>query len=296
MAQAVLDFSRAAGKARAVGARRRNGLALRTLAWQARWRGDFDAAESLAHRAIARLKGEGAESAIADSLATLAVVHYCRGRRDLARDCLDEGFEVLEHQPNVASRIDLLTTQAAVERHGQRMRIVQAAMREAVALSAGVERARTEHSVARALLQDDRPGEALEHANMAIELAREYQNRVIEPYALEVAATAQIDLDQIEDAERLLREAEAIAERDADARAACHLLFQRVRLARRRGDRDGALALARAGEEKARTIGYPLWEKNFLDRAALLQEELGQTDTALRTLKRLLALRDAERD
>ena len=296
MAQAVLDFSRIAGKSRAVGARRRNGLAMRTLAWQARWRGDFDAAESLAHRAIARLKDEGAEAAIADCLSTLAVVQCSRGRRDLARDCIEQGMDTLTHQPNVGTRIDLLAGRAMVDRYARRMESAQNTLRQAMAISVGPELARIEHSVARTLLYDGLPGEALEHGEAAITHAREHQNRVVLPYAMEVAAAALIELGQLDEAEKFLHDAEEIAFEDEDRRAECHLLYQTVLLKERRGDRHAALEQSLQGQDIAEMMGYAQRQIKFLDRTAKLQEAIGETDAALRTLKRLVKLREAQRE
>ncbi len=269
---------------------------MRTLAWQARWRGDFDLAELLAHRAIARLKGEGAESAIADTLSTLGVIHVSRGRRDLARECIEEGFEVLSTQPNVATRVDLLTALAMAERHGRRLHQAQEAMREAVALSIGAERAQTEQSVARALLYDDRPGEALEHALMSIELAREHRNQVIIPFAMEIAAGAQIDLDNLETARDLLKEARSLMHQKQQPRVTCNLIFQEVRLHQRLDEPEAALECARRGKDIADGTGYVLMQIRFLDRIADLQEAGGHTKAALRTLKEMVALREAERE
>lgn len=296
MAQAVLEFSRAAGKARSLGARRRNGLAMRTLAWQARWRGDLESAESLAHRAIARLKDEGADSAIADVLATLSAVHCCRGRRDLARECIEQGLEALASQPNVETRIDLLCVQAMIERQARRMRAAQSTLREAVSLSSRSERAQTEQSVARTLLMDDNPGEALEHAKTAIAKAREHSNRIVLPYALEAAAAAHIELGHTRRAEELIGEGEELAIEDGDRRARTHLGFQRARLAERQGDLESALRLSLEGQDAARVFGYSQLQKRFLDRTAALQEALGQTAAALNTLKQAISVRDAERE
>lgn len=296
MAQAVLDFSRAAGKARAVGARRRNGLAMRTLAWQARWRGDFDAAESFAHRAMARLKDEGAEPAMADVLATLSIVHCARGRRDLARECADDGFRQLSVQPNTATRIDLLIARAIVERCARRMEAAQDTLREAMALSSGPELARTEQSVARSLLHENLPSQALEHARTAVSLAREHGNRVILPYALEVLAAAMVELGRFDRAATVLHQGEIIAAEEQDPRAECQLLYHKARLTQRQGDPDAALALAGKGLDCAAGMGFSLLQKMFLECAAQLQEDQGQTVAALDTLKRLIALLQAERE
>jgi tetratricopeptide (TPR) repeat protein len=296
MAQAVLDFSRVAGSARAVGSRRRNGLAMRTLAWQALWRGDFENAESLAHRALARLKGEGAESAMADVLSTLAFIQCARGRRDLARECIAQGFECLVQQPNEASRIDLLIGLATVERHTKRMRAAQDKIGEAIAIATGSDLARAEQSVARALLQEDLPREALEHAVEAVDLARQHRSRVVLPYALEVKAGALIELDRFDDAASALEEATAMSDEDGDRRLDCHITYRSLVLNRKQGDRETATTLAYRGQEIAGSIGYQVLEKKFLDQAARLDEELGRTGAALSALKRLIALRESERE
>lgn len=296
MANAVLQHSRKAGSTRARGARRRNGLALRTLCWLDGWKGHFDQSEDLAQRAIARLKGEGAHSAIADAYGVLATVHHVRGRRDLAREALKSGFKALAKQDNTSTRIDLLSIQAATEMYGRRLRDAQKPLDEALALSGGPDRARVEMLIGRALSNDNRPGEALEYANRSLHLCKEHNNRVVLPYALEVAATATADLDRLDQALVLLNEANRLLGQLESRRASCHVLYQIVRVHEMKGEVDKALSLVQGGVEIARGMGYNAWEVQFLKRAAELQEASGDLPAALASLKALLQLHQAERE
>lgn len=296
MAKAVLQHSRNSGPKRARGARRRNGLALRTLSWQAIWRGEFDEAEDLAHRAIARLKGEGAESAIADAFSVLSVVHFSRARRDLARDYLEQGFEALEVQDNTSTRVDLLVAKGSRMLFARRVQESQKFIYDALKLATDEDRARVEQSIARAMCLDHRPNEALEHAFRSVHLCKEHNNNVVLPYALELAATALIDLERIDEAKMLIKEASALAAAAKDRRVECHLLFQMLRAMRLQQKTDEALVLAENGVVISRAMRYREWEPHFLHVLADLQEELDRPAEALQSLKELLALRDAEQD
>jgi tetratricopeptide (TPR) repeat protein len=296
MAEAVLQHSRSSGASRASGARRRNGLALRTLAWQAVWRGRFEQAEDYAHRAIARLKGEGAESAIADAYSILTVVHFSRGRRDLARDYLQLGFDALKEQDNLSTRIDLLVAKGSWMLFGRRIQDSQKYINQALALSAGADRARVEQSIARAMCQDHRPGEALEHAFRSVHLCKEHNNRVVLPYALELAASALIDLERHDQAIMLINEANQLAAEAQDRRVECHLLYQMARARRKLNETDKASVLAENGVEILDVMRYYDWKPKFLLLLAQLQEEQGRTGDALQSLKSLVAIREAQQE
>lgn len=294
MAEAVLQHSRSAGPERVKGARRRNGLALRTLSWQARWRGSFDEAEDLAHRALARLRGEGAESAIADTFCVLAAIHTFRGRRDIARDYVERGFGALSKQDNLATRVDLLVAQAIVELFAGRIDVAQKAMQAAEKLAEGPQMAQVEHCIARALSYDDRPGEALEYGFRALELAKEHGNRVILPITYEIVAASLIDLDRLDQGEMFLNTGMAMALEDGDRRAEVQLQFQLLRVCLQKGSSHKALELAQNGVDLTDKIGHHLWHVRFLKKLAALQEDLGQTEAALQSLKSLLAIRETE--
>lgn len=294
MAEAVLQHSRAKGPERAKGARRRNGLALRTLCWHALWRGDYDAAEDLAHRALARLRGEGAESAIADTYTALAALHNFRGRRDLARDFIEMSFRSLSKQDNLTSRVSLLVTQAVVELFARRIDVAQKAMQSAEKLAEGPQIALVEYCMARALSMDDRPGEALEFGFRALELAKEHGNRVVLPLTHEVVASSLIDLDRVDQGELFLKSGMDLALEENDRRAEAQLLFQFLRVALLKGSTDSALKLAQKGVGLTQKMGHYTWHMRFLKKLATLQEDLGQTAEALNSLKSILALRETE--
>ena len=294
MAEAVLQHSLNSGASRAQGARRRNGLALRTLAWQARWRGAFEDAEDLAHRAVARLKGEGAPSAIADCQGVLAMVHYVRGRSDLAYECIEVGFKALEEQDNTSSRIDLLVIRAVADLTARRFQSAQQSAERAQLLSSDEERARVEHSIARVLLSDDRPGEALEMAFRSVHNCKEYRNFVVLPLALSAAAASLIDLDKLDQGEMLLLEALEIAERENDLLSTAHVKFDLARAKTRQNRLDDALALSQSGVDLTASMEFYVMHIRFLKQLASLQEKLGQTSAALQNLKALLALREVK--
>ncbi|MEL6766023.1 MAG: hypothetical protein AAFP17_02485, partial [Pseudomonadota bacterium] len=238
--------------------------ALRTLAWQARWRGDFDQAEAFAQQALRRLQPDLAPVVQADALSIMAIVHYSRGRRDLARRAVEFGFDRLDVLSAPETQVDLLLTATNIERQSKRLDEAAVVLDRALELATGPELARAEHDQARAFYADGDPERALEWGLRAVNSARVFRNRVMLPYALEVVGGAYRVLGREPEAAAYLEEGGRIAAEDGDVRVACQCLAERAQLALDEGDCAAALEPARQGLEQARGMGYVVWEKKFL--------------------------------
>ncbi|MCH2093848.1 MAG: hypothetical protein MK160_01915 [Rhodobacteraceae bacterium] len=266
-------------------------MALRTLAWQAKWRGALNEAENKCHQGLARLRGENAGDAMADCYSILGVISY--SRRDLtgARDHVRDGFSCLSENSAVASRIDLLATRANIERYSGRLDRAYACLTEAMSLANGAELARLEHNIARATLQDGYPQQSLEHSESALMLAQKFNNRVILPYAFETMGAALIDVGQADRALDPLSRGLAVARDEQDHRVECQLLHEICRVHMAQQEFKTGLPLAVGGQKTARDMGYTLWETKFLELVAYFQDQLGQTEAALQSFKALVQMR-----
>ncbi len=286
LAQAVLDQTASSVTV----PRRDRGLALRTLAWQSRWRGALSEAEELCHRAMARLRGEDAQDAMADCHTILGVIANTRGDRTTARDHVTEGFACLTADSAVETRIDLLANLANIERYSGRFDLAHAILTDARGLATGQDLARVEQTFARAALRDGNPQQCLDHAQVALDLAEAHGNRIIQPYALEIRGAALVDVGQAGDALTALEQGLTLAREDRDRRAECQLLHEvcRVHMAQQRYEE--GLSLAQGGQQVATELGCTVLETRFLERVAFFQDRLGQTEAALDSF-RTLALR-----
>lgn len=272
------------------------GLAFRTLAWQAKWRGLFDDSEEFGAKALARLDPALHAAAIADVHSIMRVIHYSRGRRDMARESVRLGYAALCEREAAETRVDLMTTEATILRYGQRIEDSRKLLEAALELAEGTERSRVRHNMARALQSAGQTAEALSLATNAVIDARRFDNRVILPYALEVLGTCYAAFGQHEAARGYLLEGEEIGREDTDLRVRCQILQQLACIEEKAGKPEMALMGVRKGLGIDRKMVYPLWEKHFLRHQSDMAEALGRKDKALEALKRLCALQAAERE
>ncbi len=201
---------------------------------------------------------------------------------------------MLEQNDNLSTRIDLLTTDATIMRYAKRYDDCQRLLYKALDLSGGAEKARVYHNIARSLEGVDAPSEALESARLSVALARQFDNRVILPYALEVLGTILRSFGRAAEAIGPLAKAEKIGIEDDDVRVTCQILQQRAIIEEDLGHLDDAFEAARRGLSAARGIGYSLWIKKFLRHLAEMSEKHGHTSDALVAWKELFALEASE--
>lgn len=229
----------------------------------------------------------GGSVPLADVESILGVVYYSRDRRDMARSAVARGFELLEHEDNVESRIDLINTEATIQRYmGHPDRSVEM-LNEAMGMASLLERARVLHNMARHQLAMGQLGRALSAAMTSVVLARTQVNQVVLPYALEVLGAIQAREGRHDRARDSLTEGLALARADGDRRAECQILHQAGALACATGRPGEAITLLNEGILVARKIGYPLWEQNLLRDLAAAHEADGNLAMALDSYKTL---------
>lgn len=292
LAREVLDRNRKSAKSDPVAV----GLALRTLAWQARWRGDFEATHALCVRAGKRLEGSSEILAQVDLNGIRAVAHLAGLRRDKAQAEIETGLSRLgEVEHDHGALADLRTTRALILFHNGRLSRSYEECQAAIACSEGAQKFFSQQMFARLLTSDNSPSEAMSHAMPALASARRYDCLVILPYILEVLGTAYVMLDQPKEARMYLDEGLSLACAGGDKRALCQLYEQSAKLSLSEGNRETALAQLHTGLELCREIGYPIWEKRYLRLIGRLLENQGDHEAAFEMYKTLLMIIDAER-
>lgn len=280
-AQAALDAaSKGVGERSAAG----QGLARRTLAWQAKWRGDFDESLIDCLTVESLLSEADFPSARADVYSILGVIHYSRNRLDLANCAVDRGFYLLnsrENEEDVPTLVDLLTTRATIQRYAGEKARAGLTLGRALDLAEAADRARVNQNIARWLMNDEDFIKGLEHAEQSLDGATEFKNRVILPYSYEVAGACLSGLGESDKAAECFVKGLEVAESDGDRRAQCQLLEQYACMRLRGGDVAGARDLFEKGGKIARDMGYSLWQKTFALGLADAHEKLGNLQAAL---------------
>jgi tetratricopeptide (TPR) repeat protein len=292
LSQRVLDITDPEGDTSRVA----RASALRTLAWQAKWRGDFEGSASYCLQAKQGVDASLAPAILVDVYSLLGVIHYSSGRRDFAARMVSRGLSLLSESVPAEGHVDLHTTRSTILRYRGRREEARHALEIARQHAKGAEHARVEHMIARAHIHDGAPVEAEHHAQTALDLARRYNSRVILPYALEVLGTALLQQDQAEQALPFLEEGLALARTEDDRRACCQILRELGRVQQKRGNTALALSHLIEGHRIAADMGYPLWLKSFSETLGALYEDAGEYRKAATAYKEVVALQNAVRD
>ena len=268
--------------------------ALRTLSWQAKWRGDFDGAMEHALACEALVTEADAPDLRGDCYSILGVIHYSRHRLDLAQSATQRGLS-LDGLPDT-SWIDLMTTQATIQRYMGHHGKAGITLMRARERATGAELARVEHNLARWMAQHGDADGAITHADTSIALSEAHGNRVILPYAHEIAGEACATLGRDAEAARHFRRGTEIAVEDDDMRVLCQLLYCSATFEAGRGDHGRALDQLSYGARIAEDMDYPLWQKKFALSLAEVLEATGDLAGALEAHKSAWALNDQMRD
>ena len=291
-AERVLDLTRSG---HGPGVERHAGLAHRTLAWQAVWRGDFDQGKVHGRKALQRLAGRDAPSAEADVHGLLAVIHRSRGHHDSAREAVWTGLRCLERGDNTETRIDLLAADAHMFRLIGRIEAARVKLEEARQLASGTELSRVLHDFAAHHLQVGDREAATECAMRAVVIAQKWENSVVYPYALEVLGACLLSQGRPDRARDSLTEALGMARQDGDIRVECGVLELLGRLEMSEGKPADCEAHLRAALTLATRMNYAVSQASICRDLARCYEALGDLPAALRAFKMLDELRAAQR-
>jgi tetratricopeptide (TPR) repeat protein len=270
--------------------------ALRTLAWQAKWRGDFDTTATLCMRAKRLATKAPAPYILADVLSLLGVVHYSAGRRDIASTMVARGLDLLDPHAPAETHVDLLVTRSTILRYRGRLPEAHAVLAEAMEHAIGPEAARVAHNRARLLNHESAFAEAAVLADGALDTAKAFDAAVLLPYVYEVLGTAQTALGEPEKARQTLDMGLKAAQSGKDLRAQCQILNQVGIAARACGDTENAALALSAGVSLATKMGYSLWKRSFLVALGELHDDAGNYREAMEAYKAALELQEKVRD
>lgn len=299
---ASIEYANAARKTAIAGTGRRSraeqGMALRTLAWQARWSGDLDGAMSNCLSAETFLPESEFVEERAGIYSTLGIIHFCRNRLDLANCAVDRGFWLLRDAPDInfgEAMTDLLLTRATIQRHsGERARagITLGRARE---LATGELSNAVEFSTAMWLFADGEVDQAHKRATDAQDAANDLGNQIILPYLQVVMGACSAKLGRGDSAIEHFKLGLEIAETTGDNRAKCFLLREYARMDAGRKNSDDALAKLKDAACIAKTIGFAFESKRIALEMAELFEQAGKYKEAVEQHKLAWSLQSATR-
>ena len=259
--------------------RKEQGYALRTLAWHARWRGEFDACFEYSLKAETLFSETEHPATRASIYACLGMVHFVRSRLDLGMSAVDRGLWLVRDLTDVHTnsvQTMLYTTRAMIqEQSGARARAGMTLSR-ARDLAGPEDLPLVEQVTANWLLRHNDIERALKHALIAQKQADEVDNRIILPYIHAVAGSCYARNNKCVDALAHFNEGMRIAESDQDKRALCYLKLSRAQFELKRGDTEKARELLLAGGAIAKRQNLPLLQKEIALSLAETFETLGQ--------------------
>ena len=259
--------------------RKEQGFALRTLAWQARWRGEFDACFEYSLKAETLMSETEHPATRASIYACLGMVHFVRNRLDLAISAVDRGLWLVRDLTDVhtnAEQVNLYTTRAMIhEQSGARARAGMTLSR-ARDLAGPEELPLLEQVTANWFLRHNDVERALRHAKIAQKQAEDTENRIILPYVHAVAGSCYALKQRDIDAVFHFNNGFKLAESDQDLRALCYLNLSRAKFELKRNETEKARELLLAGSAIAKKQNLPLLQKEIALALADTFETLGQ--------------------
>lgn len=281
--QTSLDHARNALTTAKAGKGRRSrseqGLALRTLAWHARWRGENEAAMNHCLNAETLLTESRHPQARARIYSTLGLVHLNYFRVDLANSSLDRGLWLLRETPeaDVSNIIaDLLLVRANVQRvSGERAR-AGITLARASEMATGEMETCIESMLSQWLLDDDDVDAARERAEAAIKVAIAQDNQVLLPYLHSVLGGCDAHESRPDAAIEHFRQGMTRALDGKDNRVLCFLLSRQATMETDRGNDEDAVKLFKEAAVLAKAKKFALAQKCIALDLAHLFERMGK--------------------
>lgn len=274
---------------------REAGRALRTLAWQAKWRGDLTKSLDYCTRALGFLEKTGGWIEMADVYSILGVIHIGHMRMDLAEEAVGHGYACLEQQDCIDARVDLMTTEAFVHIHQNRVEPAFSVLDQAENLAEGMQVSRLPQNFARLLMYCGDHADAEAYSLRGIEICKKAGNRVVLPYMHEIlgnALTARADWTV---AKQVFHAGIDAAHADGDLRAKCQLFQRMGHLLLKTGAYEEACDALQYGARIAQVLGYHLVEARVQRELAEVHEAMGDTEAALAAMKAVDRIERARR-
>lgn len=278
-----IDHALSARKTALAGSGKRSrvqhGLALRTLAWHARWKGDLEEAMTHCLNAETFLPEREHAADRATIYAILGGVHLGRNRFDLATCSVDRGFWLLRDTPEAEVAevtSELLLTRATIQRHsGERAR-AGITLGRAQELAVSDAAPCVNYATASWLLADGDSAAALARAEPALSASRNMGNRVIQPYLHVLIGSCSADIGRPDTAIENFETAIRFADEDTDRRCRTFALREFARLDLMRGDEASALDRLQEAASIAKSQDHSFERKRIALLLAEVYERLGK--------------------
>ena len=259
--------------------RKEQGYAMRTLAWHAMWRGQFDASLEYSLKAEGFLSETEHPVTRAWIYAGLGMVHFVRCRLDLGISAVERGLWLVRDLPDdrtAAVQTNLYVVRAMIQQQGGERARAGMTLSRARELAGPEDLPMVEQVTANWLLRHNEVDRALEFALKAYANANEVENQMILPYVHAVAGSCYAQLKNTIEALSHFNDGTQLAEKDQDQRAACYLHLSRARFELARGETVAARDLLLTGAAIAKRQNLPLMRKETALALADTFEALGQ--------------------
>ncbi|MFI5308282.1 MAG: tetratricopeptide repeat protein [Polyangiales bacterium] len=238
--EALLAFQEIARLSWLLGARGRGGAALNRIARIHRERGEHELALEHLQTALAIFQGLGDQRGVASSYDDMAQIHRMQGHLDAALAAAKEALEIRSQTQdrraqalslNTIGRIelDLGAFDAAEARFKRALEV-----REALADHEGAVQTRV--ALGQLAFRAGRPEQAIPIYLEALEAARELNHQRFQGYLLNYLGAAYLARDELDPAEKALREAKKLATSRRDQYALADIEHNLVLLARKRNE------------------------------------------------------------
>jgi diguanylate cyclase (GGDEF)-like protein len=262
---------------------------LRTLAWCARWKGDFLESRTYARRAIRMLGRADAPDVAAALHSVLAQVEFCLGDPARAIACSEKGLALIERTSPGESHIDLYSTQAALFRYQGQTEQAHACLEHALGIAVGRfphDEIRVMCNLARLQAQlGDLPAARIT-AESACRRAPDSESYLLRGYIHELLGSVCLLQDDLPTARQHIEAGLQLALDRGDRRLECEIRGAVAAYHAASGDLARALDVARAGLRVAEQLQFRLWEIMYLEQISELHEKLGEYSQALTVFKK----------
>ena len=287
---ASVEYALAARKKALDGVGRRSnteqGISIRTLGWQALWRGEVALSMEYCLQAEAHLPESEFPRERAGIYSNLGIVHYLRNRFDLAKFATERGiWLVRDREEDAPVLADLLVTLANVQRlAGERARAGMT-LGHARGLTDCETSAVVDIATSNLLVDDKDAMKALEYAEAAVEACLSKNNRITLPYARSAMADCYGKLRKAHDALDQIETGLDELGDGGDMQARCMMIRQRANILAGRGNLGEAIKHFEEAGEIARLHEFGIWRKKIALESAAVLEELGDAQGAVQQHK-----------
>lgn len=262
--------------------RTEQGLALRTLGWQAFWRGDLSRAMDYCLQAETYLPEQKFVSERAGIYAILGKIHTMRARLDLGIHSVERGLWLLGDTGDYpAATADLLLTQASIQRLSRERARAGVTLGRVREMAEGDTLALIDAATASLLLDDGDATQANEHALASVQACETNGIIVFLPLVRAVLAGSYLALSkQLEAREQITAGLDGLTDGD-DMLARSMLLQREAQFLMAKDDIGGAIEVLSVAADIARTQSFKLHSKAIALASASAFETRGEFQAAV---------------